>query len=403
MNTAQLVYDISSSYDAFGRLRMSDAYTIFDSKLLYNQQPFLWDEQAISGNGTSSYHSSNEAGVIMSVSSNVAGTLVRQTYQRFAYQPGKSQLVMMTGVLGSYSNGIIRRIGCFDSNNGLYFQSGPDDYYIVKRSYVTGTVVEDAVPQSKWNKNTLDTDDIISFQPNNANIYYFNYEWLGVGDICCGVVIGKKFIQLHQFFHANEKTTVSFSKPNLPLRYEIQNTGTGEAASLKCICSTVMSEGGHQNVGYIYTIDRGGTTVSVNSSGVLVPAITFRLIKGRESTNVFLEGVNIISTTTNVIFRWAVLLNPTFSTSITYTPVTSHSSVEYNNTTTSPTTVTEGLLIYSGYGIGTNATILTSTLAAKFSLGVSINGVSDVMCLAIQRLDNQNDNFYASVSIRENS
>lgn len=401
MNTAQLVHDISASYDAFARLRTSDPFSVFDCKLLYDNQPFLWDEQQVSGNGTSSYHNSNEAAVTMSVSSNVAGIRVRQTYQRFAYQPGKSQLVLMTGVLGSYSNGIIRRIGCFDSNNGLYFQSGPDDYYIVKRSFVTGTVQEIAVPQSLWNKNKLDSPDLITYHPNNANIYYFNYEWLGVGDICCGVVIGKKLVQLHQFYHANEKNTVSFSKPNLPLRYEIQNTGTGQAASMKCICTTVMSEGGQQGVGYVYSLDRNANAVLVDTSGVLVPAITYRLIQGRESANVFLEGINIISTTTNVIFRWALFLNPTFSSPITYKPVNTGSCVEYNNTTTSPMTISGGTLINSGYSIGTNATVLTNLVAARVSLGFSIAGVSDVMCLAIQRLDNQNDSFFASLTIRE--
>lgn len=401
MNTAQFVYDIAGSYDAFGRLRISEPYTIFNSKLLYDKQPLVWDEIQISGSNTGSTYNSNEAAVTLTVSSNIAGARVRQTYERFNYQPGKSQFVMMTGILGSYSNDIIRRIGVFDCNNGLFFQSGPDNYYIVKRSSVTGTPIDVAIPQSQWNKNKLDSQAMVTFDFNKANIFYFNYEWLGVGDICCGVVIGKKYIQLHQFFHTNENNNVSFSKPNLPLRYEIRNLGSGPTASLKCICGTVMSEGGQQGSGYLFSIDRDGIPLTVLASDTFYPLITIRLKQNRESVNVYLEGINIITTTTNATFRWGIYLNPTFAgNELTYTSHT-NGNFEYASTNTNGTTITGGTLLYSGYGIGTNATILTDTLSAKRSIGVSISGVSNIICLAIQRLDNQNDTFYAAMSLRE--
>jgi len=305
-------------------------------------------------------------------------------------------------LIGSYSNDIIKRIGCFDSNNGLFFQSGPDDYYIGKRSSTSGRPVDIIIPQRLWNKNKLDSPDLIHLDFNKANIFYFNYEWLGVGDICCGVVIGKKYIQLHQFFYANENTTVSFSKPNLPLRYEIQNLGNGLASSLKCICTAAMSEGGQIGSGYLYTLDRGSTSLTVAASDTLYPLITIRLKEGRESAAVYIEGINIITTSTNAIFRWSLFLNPTFNGSaLTFITSPISTSIEYNATNTNGTTISGGILLRSGYGIGTNATILSDNIAAKLSLGTSINNVSDVMVLAMQRLDNQNDTFYASMTLRE--
>lgn len=400
MNTAALVHDISGSYDAFMRLRVSNPYSIFDTKLLYDKQPLFWDDAVLSGGGTSSVYNSNQASVTLSVSSNIAGAHARQTFQRFYYQPGKSQLIMMTGVIGSYVPGVTKRIGLFDDRNGLFFQSGPDGYYVGKRTYVTGSTVDTLVPQSQWNKNKLDSQDLINLDFNKANIFYFNYEWLGVGDIFCGVALGAKFVPLHQFYNANNVTTVTFSLPNLPLRYEIQNNGTGPASSLTCICTTVMSEGGQQGSGYIYTIDRNNTVLSINTSGIMVPMISYRLQTGKESACVFLEGISIISSTTNVLFRWIVVLNPTFSSPITYTP-RPNSCIEFNNSTTVTTTVTGGTILYSGYGVGTNSSILSNDIAAKLCLGVSLAGVSDVMVLAVQRLDNQTDSFYGSITVRE--
>jgi len=400
MNTAALVHDISGSYDAFMRLRVSNPYSIFDCKLLYDKQPLFWDDAVLSGSGTSSVYNSNQASVTLSVSSNVPGLHARQTFQRFLYQPGKSQLIMMTGVIGSYEAGITKRIGLFDNKNGLFFQSGPDGYYVGKRTYVTGSTVDTLVPQSQWNKNKLDSQDLIHLDFNKANIFYFNYEWLGVGDIFCGVALGAKFVPLHQFYNANTVSTVTFSLPNLPLRYEIRNDGTGPANSLTCICTTVMSEGGQQGSGYLYTIDRNTNVLSINASAVQVPLISIRLQTGKESACVFLEGLNVVSPTNNVVFRWMVILNPTFSSPITYTS-RPNNCIEFNNSTTVTTTVTGGTILYSGYGVGTNSSILSNDLAAKFSLGVSLGGVSDVLVLAIQRLNNQTDLFYGSVMVRE--
>lgn len=400
MNGATLVHDISASYDAFMRLRISEPYSIFDCKLIYDKQPLFWDDARVSGNGTSSVFNSNQASVTIGVSSNIAGVHVRQTFQRFAYQPGKSQLVMMTGVIGSNEPGIVRRIGCFDSKCGLFFESGSNEYAVVKRNFVNGYAEDLTIPQSQWNKNRLDSQDLISLDLTRANIFYFNYEWLGVGDIFCGVVLGGKFIPLHQFYVANQTRTVSLSFPNLPLRYEIRNDGRGRSAGLTCICTSVMSEGGQQGSGYLYTIDRGINALSISTSGIMYPLISVRLQSGKESANVFLESVDLVCTTNNVLFRWSVLLNPTFSSPITYT-IRPYSCIEYNNTTITTVSVSGGVEIFNGYGTGSKATTLTTDIAAKFSLGFSIAGVSDVLVLAIQRMANQTDTFYGSMTLRE--
>jgi len=43
---------------------------------------------------------------------------------RFNYQPGKSQEILMTGILdrSGGGTGVQRRVGCFDDDNGLFFE-----------------------------------------------------------------------------------------------------------------------------------------------------------------------------------------------------------------------------------------------------------------------------------------
>ena len=78
--------------DAFGRLRTSEPYTIFDSKQIFDNQPLFWDDQEESGSGTTSVHDADAARTRIGVANTTAGKRTRQTFMRFNYQPGKSQL-----------------------------------------------------------------------------------------------------------------------------------------------------------------------------------------------------------------------------------------------------------------------------------------------------------------------
>lgn len=76
--------------DAFGRLRVSTPSTIFDSKQLHDNQPLFWDDQEVSGTGTSSNYDGNKASSTLAVTAATAGKRIRQTKMRFNYQPGKA-------------------------------------------------------------------------------------------------------------------------------------------------------------------------------------------------------------------------------------------------------------------------------------------------------------------------
>jgi hypothetical protein len=80
-------YGDTPSIDAFGSLRVSEKFTIFDSKQLHDKQPLFWDE-SLGGSATSVY-SSDDAATIMSVTATSGDFVIRQTKQRMNYQPGK--------------------------------------------------------------------------------------------------------------------------------------------------------------------------------------------------------------------------------------------------------------------------------------------------------------------------
>ena len=110
--------------DAFGRLRASSQHTLFDSKQIFNNAPGVWDDQQVSGGGTASVYNQDEAATTISVSNLMAGRRTRQTFMRFNYQSGKSQQVLMTGILAETGSGPGNRftIGMGDDKNGLFFE-----------------------------------------------------------------------------------------------------------------------------------------------------------------------------------------------------------------------------------------------------------------------------------------
>ena len=142
--------------DAFNRLRVANPITLFDSKQIHDNKPLFWDDQEVSGSGTSSTYNTNQASSTIAVSNLTAGKRVRQTRQRFNYQPGKSQLVMFTGNAVSMDTGITKEVGYFDDNNGLFFRITATDAAVVVRTNTSGSPVDTVVPRSSWNGDKLD-------------------------------------------------------------------------------------------------------------------------------------------------------------------------------------------------------------------------------------------------------
>jgi hypothetical protein len=117
--------------DAFGRLRVSDPYTIFSNQNQYDIGSDLWDD-TLTGSGTVS-HLPNESSVRLQVSTNNGDKVVRQTRRYFRYQPGKSHNIILTCVLDPKTN-VRYRLGYFDNNDGIFFENNSGTMGVVIRT-----------------------------------------------------------------------------------------------------------------------------------------------------------------------------------------------------------------------------------------------------------------------------
>jgi len=233
--------------DAFGRARVSNPFTLFDSFHRYSDN----GKFATSTNGASSaaVFNANQGLIDISIGTASGDYVYRETRRTFAYQPGKSLLVLTTFTMNAAKTNLRQRVGYYGVNNGYYLELNGSNIRFVERSSVTSSVVNTIVEKADWNIDKLDGTGPsgITLDLSKAQILFTDLEWLGLGTVRIGFVINGKFIHCHSFHHANIITTTYITTACLPLRLEIENIGaTASNSTLKQVCSTVISEGGYE-------------------------------------------------------------------------------------------------------------------------------------------------------------
>lgn len=387
--------------DAFGRQRVSNPEAIFSSKQSFDNQPLYWDDIQESGSGTSSTYSSNTASTTLAVSANTAGKRTRQTFMRFNYQPGKAQSIMITGILKNSGGGtgITSRLGYFDDNNGLFFERAINTVYVVRRSKTSGTAQDDRISQSNWNIDPMDGSGpsgvVLDF--SKTQIFVIDFEWLGVGRIRMGFNVDGVTYYCHHIYNANNLTEVYMSSPNLPLRYQIENSGTGVASSLKCICAAVFSEGGQEEIGTNLYVNTGNTAITCTKAQNNA-VLGIRLKDGYEGMTIDSLDVSVL-VTTNDNFEWQLIMNPTIGDGVTFNDVSNSSIQKFVGNGTTNTAVS-GVAIAGGYGSQTQQ-IVGETLKSLYKLGTSITGRKDQLILTVRPLGTNDAGVFASLNYRE--
>lgn len=272
----------STNIDAFGRLRVSEPFTLADYSHVYGEETELLTKT----NGSNSSISFNilKAKAVLQVGTGSNDFTIHQSRMYHHYMPGKSQVSLQSFNFTGNRVGTNKRIGLFDDRNGIYFmQSGDGSLYFGLRSSVSGSIIDELVSQDTWNKDTCNGNGFSEFDlnPTKTQLLWMDYEWLGVGTVRVGFINEGKFITAHQFYNSNIKDSVYISNPNLPVRCEIRNY-SGSASmgidSMDQICATVFSEGGYTEAG----VDFAARTTGYRNitAGSTMPVIAIRLKTG---------------------------------------------------------------------------------------------------------------------------
>jgi hypothetical protein len=276
----------SAALDAFQRLRTSQANRIFDSQQEYGLDTLrTWDATA---NGTlilapngSVVDGSNAVGPTaittskmtpITVSTTNGHYSILQSRQYTRYIPGFSHLVLMTGVFASGSSWTAK---------------------LVRRTSTSGSPVEEEVTRlgvNGWNIDQFDGTGPsgITLDLTKAQILFMGAQWLGVGRVVMGFDINGRLWPAHQFLHANVLALPYTQTFNLPVRYELRNTGVAESkaragyfdqangfflettravagGTINFVCCSVQSEGADEARGFPQSQNPGIASITVTT------------------------------------------------------------------------------------------------------------------------------------------
>ena len=326
--------NLNTSSDAFGRQRIAQPLTLFDSSHRYADNGLFAED--ITGTANATFNA-DEGLVDLNIGSSSGDEILRETYKVFSYQPGKSLLIMSSFLFNEAKTNLRQRVGLFGSENGVYIEQDDSDVSIVMRSNVTGSVVNTKIAQASWNVDPLDgtgpSEVTIDF--SKVQLMWMDFEWLGVGSVRVGFAVNGQFIPCHVFHHANIITSTYMTTASLPLRHELTNTGaTSGPSQAKQICSTVISEGGYELRGRQHGI---GTSITgaydLTDAGTYYPVVSIRLKSARQDAIAILTALSLLGVGNGVNFSWRIVAGGAVTTA-SWTSGGADSSVEYTLTGT---------------------------------------------------------------------
>ena len=328
--------------DAFGRARSSTPFTLGDYKHIYGIDPNFLE---VTTNGAQISYVQQRACAQLQVSAAENSRVVHQSKFYHHYMPGKSQLILSSFNMYDHADGVYKRTGYFDDDNGIYFQSNAVDVqpgvlqFVIRSKAGNGIdVLERKVSQADWNHDKCDGTGASGFNLDldKTQLVFFDFQWLGVGRVRCGFVHDGNYVIAHEFYNSNVLDRVYMSTPNLPIRCEMINMipyGPSQITRtyMDQICSTVMSEGGYVEAGQDWA---HANTPRTLTAGQTLPIMAIRLkttLRGYPNRSIVRMGnLSMFSSGENI--RWQLVKLPGTAqlTETTWTDVDADSGVQYN-------------------------------------------------------------------------
>ena len=430
-NPSTFDYSMEYSLDAFGKLRVSNPYTLLDIKFpgqLIGTSDFLDNNLLVCFDSSGNYSADVSGNGYLTIRGDGSGHFISQSRKYCVYQPGKSLLIMMSGVimpqdnLGNYISGFTGRIGYYSNNtyynldntvvyNGFFYQYNSSGCSI--NHYNKGNL-ENIYLQTDWNLDTMDGNgpSRLNLDFSKTQLFMMDFEWLGVGRIRFGFFAYGRIHYCHQITNINILNEPYTSNINLPLRYELIGTGTNEAI-LKQICSTAISEGGYSPIGRPFGFS---SAIGKSVSSTEIPILALRGDTGGNNyyhQNILPMDINIIDSTTNNVNMWIIRLYLGSNTSkigATWIPVDSTYSASAYATTFSlwnSSTSTIGSIILAQGLFSGRGSVSFGDLTGIFNdqvVHITSNPslVSDAIVLTCIRVNGSSpSNVFATMNITE--
>lgn len=256
-------------FDAFGNAQFSQLTKVIDWMHTYHthDEDFL----DVTANGGSITGVTSESSVVFSTSTVSGSYASRTSHQYIPYNPGEGNEILISFRCGDEGKAnVVRQWGLFDDEDGLFFQLSGTEFSVNIRNSASGTPTDTKVVQTAMNGDSLDSANVSNYllEFSKYNIYWLDYQWLGVGRVRFGTIspTGKR-VTMHTFENPNQHTLPYMRKGALPLSLRQFNLDTASSTSeMRLICASILRQShtvdfpGHY---YSYTSPRTAISGSV--------------------------------------------------------------------------------------------------------------------------------------------
>lgn len=369
----------NGNLDSFGRLRVSNPTGVFDCQLTYGLQPILMEPITAESGATITHDATNRNALMTFSSTPTGGKAYMQTFQHFRYQPGKSQLVLITFNFLEAKANVLKFAGYSDGTNGIEFQNNG----IVNRFvlYSSTTHGNQTANQANWNLDKLDGTGAsgITLDVTKAQILILDFQALYTGRVRIGFDIDGTVLYAHEFLHANLTIHPYIQTANLPIRCGMTCTGT-VSTTMKFQCCSVLSEGGVDWT-YGYNFSKNGNVTAADNAAThamsIRPKTTFNSIANRSLLG-FVD-VNILVTGNSSVY-WELCIGQAISGTTTYADCnTTYSAVEFN--TAGTLSGSPAIVIDAGFVGASNNTkgASSSTIHMRYPITLDAAGAARAM------------------------
>jgi hypothetical protein len=230
----------------------------------------------------------------------------------------------------------------------------------------------------------------ITVDPTKTQIWWTDIEWLGVGSVRVGFVINGVFYICHVFNHANTETNVYMTTATLNCRYEITNTTTTAGATMRQICSTVISEGGYNPITTIQYVSNGTNAYKVPTGNVRINLASIRLGNSYPDAAVIPSQIDLL--TIDVRYgQYQLVLNASNAVSNTSWSNVTNSVVQTNEARFQ---INDGTVIFAGLSSSRDEVEISEDIRRRLQLGRDVDGVSDTITLCVSYSQNNGDLLY---------
>ena len=250
--------------------------------------------------GTSTYDSVKSS-VVLATTTASGSRCTRTTNRYHYYLPGTGNLARIAVTCGDTGKtGNKRRWGCYDDNDGIYFELNGTEIRVVIRSSTSGAVVETPVPRAAWT-DKMDGTGLSGFNLDvtKVNNYWADYTFSGAGRVRFGVYEpnGARLVA-YTIQTGNASPYPSIRTATLPLRTENLNTGTtGSSSELREVVMSVATSADLSDYTFWRSADMEVYGVTTTTNTHLISLQSVSTINGKHNAvQAYPEVLSVVAT-----------------------------------------------------------------------------------------------------------